>query len=157
MTERYFAVATPEQAIYDGRHQLNINLSTATYNGYLVALEALQGSLILATGSPLGQLYEFMSLTELPASVNLATYMPGHYTNMVTGVYEAFVGKDLFEEGTVPTVGDAIYAGTTLNYLLNHTAGSTRLGTCMQTGIYVQHKDGQQQVALCYFDFTSVI
>lgn len=157
MTERHFAVATPNAAIYDGRHKFDYGETTATYNGYLAALESSQGSLILSTGSPIGQFYDFMSDIELPASANLATYMTNRYTNVVEGVYQAFVGKDLFEEGTLPAVTDAIYVGPTTEYLLSHTLGSTRIGTCMQTGIYVQHKDGQQEVALCYFDFTSVI
>jgi hypothetical protein len=157
MTHVYFSVATPNEAIYYGKSQLDINLATATYNGYLAGMEATNGSLILSTGSPMGHFYEFMAMQELPASANLATYMPGKETNIATGVYLAFCGHDLFEEATLPAYHDAIYVGCTTPYLMNHTTGATRIGTCLNRGIYVQLPAGQQEVALIAFDFTSVL
>ena len=107
MSELFFSVATPDPSIYDGKHTLDAD-ETTVYNGYLAALDS-SGHVIISTGSPIGMFYDKMALERFPASSNLATYLSTEHVNYVTGFFKAFVGKDLFSAGAMPTVNAKLY------------------------------------------------
>ena len=154
MSERYFAVAVNGPSIYNGRHILDTDVTTV-YNGYLAMIEATTGDMKISTGSPYGMFYDFMQMpnTEFPTTDNLATWMSGLDINVVTGVFEAFVGKDLFSAGVLPAIGAKLYdngAG------LLATAGTAVIGGVEGTAV-VQNKAGVQTVARCKFDFSAIV
>jgi len=152
MSELFFSVATPDPSIYDGKHNLDAS-ETTVYNGYLAALNA-SGEVIISTGSPIGMFYDKMALERFPASSNLATYLGDEKVNYVTGFFKAFVGKDLFSAGAMPTVNAKLYDNGAGKLGL---AGSTAIGVAEIVDISIQHPEGARTVALCRFDFTQII
>lgn len=152
MSELFFSVATPDPSIYDGKHDLD-PAETTVYNGYLVALNS-SGSAIISTGSPIGMFYDKMALERFPASSNLGTYLVGKKVNYVTGFFKAFVGKDLFSAGAIPTQNAKLYDNGAGKLAL---AGSTAIGVVENADITMQNPTGARTVALCRFDFTQII
>jgi hypothetical protein len=155
MSELYFSVVTPEQAIYDSRLKLAAG-QTTVYNGYLAGMTG--GELIVSTGSPIGMFYDFMAMEDVPTSQNLGAYLPGKYTNYVTGAFQALVGKDLFSSGAIAANGAKLYDNGAGKLGAASVGSSVAIGQVMDAdaGI-VQNKAGAQTVALVRFDFTQLI
>lgn len=155
MSELYFSVVTPEQAIYNSRLKLASG-QTTVYNGYLAGLSS--GELVVSTGSPIGMFYDFMALEEVPTSQNLGEYLVGKYANYVTGAFQALVGKDLFSSGTIPGDGAKLYDNGAGKLGNAPVASSVAIGQVLDADAgTVQHKGGAQTVALVRFDFTQLI
>lgn len=155
MSELYFSVATPEQAIYDSRLKLASG-QTTVYNGYLAGLSS--GELVVSTGSPIGMFYDQMAMEEVPASQNLGTYLQGKYTNYVTGAFQALVGKDLFSAGAIASNGAKLYDNGAGKLGTASVGSSVAIGQVLDADAgTVQNKAGAQTVALVRFDFTQLI
>jgi len=111
VTNRYFNVLTPDQAIFDGVNKLNSG-SDAVYRGMLAGWPS-GGSLGTSTGSaPYGQFYDYLRNEEYVATEDLGDYLDGKEVGVVTGKYLALCGPDCFAAGSIPSVGAKLYAGT---------------------------------------------
>jgi hypothetical protein len=152
MSEFFFSVATPDPAVYEGKHDLD-PAQTTVYNGYLAALNS-SGSVIISTGSPIGMFYDKMAMVRFPTSSNLGAYLVGNKVNIAVGFFKAFVGKDLFSTGALPTQNAKLYDDGAGKLAL---AGSTAIGVVENADIDMTHPGGTRKVALCKFDFTQII
>ena len=153
MANRYFNVLNAHNAQLDGVNKLNTG-SSGVYRGMLAGWPS-GGSLGTSTGSaPYGQFYDYLRMEELPTSEDLATYLAGKEINVVTGTYMCLVGPDLFASGSIPSVGDQIYPGT--SGLLDTTQnwpGVKPIGKCVGTATIADHGgDGSFTAARCIMD-----
>lgn len=155
MSELYFSVVTPEQAIFNSRHILEAN-QTTVYNGYLAGLSG--DDMIVSAGSPIGMFYDFMAMEDVPSSQNLGSYLPGKRVNVVMGSFQAYVGADLFSAGSIPADGTMLYDNGAGKLGTASVGSSVPIGQVLDNAIgTVQNVAGAQTVALCRFDFSQLI
>lgn len=151
MANYFFSVARGGE--YNGKHKIKSDVTTLR-NGNLVTLSS--GEIVLDTGVDKvarGMLYEFRPYAEFPANDNVAATEAGRYANFVTGVFSAYVGVDHFAAGSLPAVGDKLYAATAGNVGKLATTGTTPLGECELTTTVPDGAGGTISVALCRFNF----
>lgn len=155
MTEYFFSVARGGE--YNGKHIIDADVATLL-NGNLIALNS-SGEIILDTGAAnvaRGFLFEQRPRTEFVLDDNVASTHKGKYANFVTGAFSAFLAAGHFVSGTIPSVGDKLYPGTSGNVGKLATSsvvsgqrvlGEVELITTLPDGV-----GGTYSVALCRFD-----
>lgn len=158
----YFSVATPAQAIYDGKHMLatGTGITGELERGDLVALDAA-GQVIRdtgAVGTAKGIIFEPMSQVEFPQSENLVTYMQGKYVAFARGgPFQAFLGASSFAGGVLPAVGAPLYAQAGANVgklgVTGPTGTSVKLGQVEMSTTVAGPTGGTISVVLATLDF----
>lgn len=153
MSNRYFAVLDDYNAIMDGANKLNAS-STGVYRGMLAGWPS-GGSLGTSTGSaPYGQFNDYLRNEEYPTSTDLGTYLSGKEINVVTGRYMALIGPDLFNGGSIPSVGTKLYPGTAgLLDTAQNWAGVSSIGKVVAHRTVADHDgDGSFDAAQCLME-----
>ena len=131
-----FELLNSQNAFFDGHRKMDAS-ETSVYRGYIASVDNDDGELITEDGSHkiIGLFYDFMSLVEYPTTENLAQLI-GKNCNIVSGVFDCILSADLFSEGTLPAIGDAVYNKADGSGKWDHTSSNTvNLGTCIGTQV----------------------
>lgn len=151
--ETYFFKVSGGNPHYNGKHILDAH-ATTIYMGYLVEISSGEVIVDTGVGNACGMLYEFRPLAEYPTSENVGATEGGNYVNFVTGDFTAFINVGLFAAGSMPSVGNSLYAGTSGSVGKLATSGSTTvLGKVEALTTLVDEYGTSYSVALCHMHF----
>lgn len=157
MAELHFSVASPQTAFYTGHNKLKSDVATA-YNGTLLELSAGEWIVDTGAGNARGILDEQRQFVEFPTSDNVASDMKGKYVNVATGSFRAFIGKDLFSAGAIPSVGAKLYAGTAGGVGKYAASGATAIIGIVEGTTTITDETGTAfTVAICYIDLSAAV